>query len=250
MSARDYMQLADAFRFTKGHAIYWLIHSISISYGTFAGNEQELLRKLEQHADFASLWEFDGLRNRTKLQAEFREIIRLLHNYVASTKSLVDHTRRIARKLLIGKHLDEYQKRVDSNFKEDSLTTFLQDLRNYLLHVSYPPVNRTIRFEPTHIKSVGIELAVKQLLKWDGWNSRSLDFIKSHDDGIALAGLVSEYSTKVLAFYDWLQKHIEVACKSELDEFWTKHDEWANFCKEHKIPTTDEEFKRAFAGEH
>ena len=249
MSVNDYIILSDAFRSTKGYAVYMHIQSISISFGIFLGNEQELMRKLWEHADFSSLRKFDGMGNQAQLDVEFREIIRLVHNYATSVMSLVDHTRRIARKLLRDKHLDVYQGQVDLNFTKDSLTGFIQDLRNYLLHFTHPPISRVIRCELKHIRSIGIELATNDLLKWDGWSKRSMDFLKCHEEGIELASVVTEYGEKVHAFWRWLDEHIRVACKRDLDELWAKHDEWAGFCKEHGIPTTDEEFRRSLESE-
>jgi len=250
MSGHDYMLLRHAFESTKGYMVWELLDTMNVSLNIFWGNEEELKQKLQQHASPSSLKEFGGVDNREKLQEEFYEIIRLLHNYVASAKSLVDHTRRVAKKLLQDKHLDTYQERIDLDFKEDPLAKFLHDLRNYLLHVSNPPVNRTTHFTPTHIKSVGIELEVKVLLEWDGWTKRSRDFLQGHEDNIDLTGVVAEYRGKLDAFYHWFCDHIEMACKLDLDELWAKHDEWASFCKKHGIPTTDDEFRRYSRSEH
>lgn len=246
MSARDYMHLVEAYRTTEGHRIYWLVQSISVSFGVFAENERELAHKLQEHSSIASLRDFSGPQNREKAQAEFREIIRLLQNYAASAKSLVEHTRRIARKILRNEHLVTYQRRVDQDFKDDALVGFVHDLRNYMLHYSHPPVNRTIRFEQTHGDSVGIELDVSELQQWNDWSPRGREYLEAQAGRVDLARVLSQYSEKVTAFHNWLGGHIDMACKPELDEFWAKHDDWALFCKEHGIPTTDEEFERAF----
>src|SRR5436309_1126101 len=69
-----------------------LIHSIS--YHVFTGNYEELRRVLEAYhnPDFAlPLW---AVSNRPKLDLFQKEIVRLLHNYVASAKTLVEHTRK------------------------------------------------------------------------------------------------------------------------------------------------------------
>jgi hypothetical protein len=177
------------------------------------------------------------------MRAEFQEIIRLLHNYVAGVKSLVDHTRRIAKKLIDGDNLVTYEQRVDSDFKDDPLTAFLHDLRNYLLHVSLPPVRSTMRFSQNAIDSVVIELSPQDLLHWDGWGKPSVQFIKAHTSGIPLASLVADYERKVFQFYEWIIEHLNKACKPDLDEFWARHHEWADFCRRKDIPITDEEWR-------
>jgi hypothetical protein len=243
MSADEYTLLVDAYKSTNGHAIYWHIHSVAVSYGLFLGNHNELAKKLAAHSELTGVSHLYQEGHRAEMQAEFREIMRLLHNYVASVKSLVDHTRRIAIKLMGGDNLVTYQKRIDTEFRNDALTTFLHDLRNYLLHVSHPPVRSTMRFEQNAVRSVGIEFSPQGLLNWDGWHIRSIEFIEGHSDGIPVAKLVADYQRKVHAFYQWLMEHFHNACKSELDEFWTKHHEWASFCKQHRIPISDEEWR-------
>jgi hypothetical protein len=248
MSAKDYSDLVSAFKSTKGFEVYSLVQSIRVSFGIFAGNEQVLNRKLGEHTESASLRRFSGIGNRRELDEEFREIIRLLHNYVAAAMSLVEHTRRIARKLLRDNYLRCYQDQVNAVFTDDPVTGFIHDLRNFLLHFSHAPVSRVIRFAPTHIASVGIELLSDELLCWDNWSPRGRCYIKSHDEGIDLSVVIAEYGAKVHDFSYWIQDHIGVAFNTELKELWAKHDEWASFCRVNGIPVCDSEFYRPANG--
>jgi hypothetical protein len=243
MTADEYMLLVDAYKSTKGHATYWQIHSVTVSHGLFLGNHDELAKKLASHAALSGVAHLYQQDHHDEMQTEFREIMRLIHNYVAAVKSLVDHTRRIANKLLDNANFAAYQKRVDAEFKDDALTRFLHDLRNYLLHVSHPPVKSTMRFSENAIDSVGIELSPQGLLKWDGWAQQSLEFIEGYNDGIPVATLVADYERKVNHFYKWLIDHVNTACKHELDEFWARHHEWAEFCKRNGIPTSHQEWR-------
>jgi hypothetical protein len=249
MSADEYMLLVDAYKSTRGHAIYWHLHSVTVSHWLFLGNHDELAKKLAAHADFSGVAHLYQQGHHQAMQAEFHEILRLIHNYVAAVGSLVDHTRRIAKKLMDGDNLVAYQQRVDAEFKDDPLTTFLRDLRNYLLHVSHPPIRSTMRFGQDSIDSVGIELSPQELLHWDGWRKPSVGFIERYEDGIPLAKLVADYERKVYHFYKWLIDHLNNACKSELDEFWAKHHKWADFCNRNGIPVSDEEWRQYMEAE-
>lgn len=237
MSVDGYHRRVTAYRETPGHDIYWQIQSIGISIGILHRNEVELVTKLRDHATFDSLSQFDQ-SNRQGMQAEFHEIIRLIHTYVASIKSLVDHTRRIARKILTERGHAIYQQQIDSQFTNDDLTSFLHDLRNYLLHVTHPPVKKTVRFDSG---TIAVELDTQNLLEYDQWRRPSKRFLAHHPEAVALEPLICQYSQKVTNFHRWLTAHIESDRKTEMDEFWERHCAWASWCREQGIPTTDGE---------
>jgi len=239
MSAGAYHRLVTAYRETPGHEIYWQIQSIGISMAILHRNEAELVTKLRDHATFDSLRQFDQ-SNRQGMQAEFHEIIRLIHNYVASIKSLVDHTRRISRKILSETGQSIYQQEIDSQFTNDDLTSFLHDLRNYLLHVTHPPVKKTVRFDSG---TIAVELDTQQLLESDQWRAASKRFLMKYPKSVVLEPLICDYSEKVTNFHNWLTAHIESDRKGEMDDFWQKHHAWADWCREQGIPITDEEMK-------
>jgi len=60
------------------------------------------------------------------------EIVCLLHNYLASAKTLIDHTRILVEELY--KNTDfwaEYEARKKETFIDSPLAQFVQNLRNY-----------------------------------------------------------------------------------------------------------------------
>ncbi|MBX3177648.1 MAG: hypothetical protein KF886_09825 [Candidatus Hydrogenedentes bacterium] len=243
MQGKKYLELVDAYRASRGFQIYTLKQTIQVSFSTFRVNFVELERLLQKHSRFDP--RFHGVLNRDKLQVDFIEIIRLLHNYCASVMSLVEHTRRVAREILPADALKTYQNEIDLRFKQSPLHCFLQDLRNYFLHHSNPPVAHVIRYASTESAGAGIELPNKSLLEWKNWNKASRDFILQQNNGILLEVIVTKYTANVDEFMRWLDDHIETVCKPELDELWQKHDEWADFCKSEGIPTTHAEFQEA-----
>jgi hypothetical protein len=207
MSADTYHQLVVAYRETPGHQIYWEIQSIDISIGVLHRNEAELFTKLRYHATLESLHDFDQGNNQG-LQAEFHEIMRLVHNYVASVSSLVDHTRRIARNVLTEAGLSIFQQEINSQFANDELTSFLHDLRNYQLHVTHPPITKKVRLDTG---SIAIELDTRRLLEGNRWRTAkaSKQFLLKHPESVALEPLICDYSLKVTKFHNWLTSHIE-----------------------------------------
>lgn len=243
MQGKKYRDLIDAYRATRWFQVYILKHTIEVSFNTFRRNFAELDQLLQKHSTLDP--RFHGVLNREKLQTDFMEIIRLLHNYCASVMSLVDHTRRVAREILPADKLSVHQTEINVRFKQNSIHCFLQDLRNYLLHHSNAPIAYVVRYEQIEGPSAGIELPKKSLLEWTGWKKSSRDFILQHDGGIVLDSVVSKYTSNVEEFLQWLDDYIECVCKSDFDELWQKHDAWANFCNSQGIPTTQSELREA-----
>lgn len=243
MAENLYLNYIDSFKSTKGYEIYSLLKAIGISFTIHTTNQFQLAAKLKIHAEESTLARISGPQNTKIREAELIEIIRLLHNYASSAMSLVDHTRRISGKVLQGKSLKTYQAEVTKRFTHDPLSRFIQDLRNYLVHYSHPPIRQVMRFSSERVEFIGIELAEKELQEWDGWKPESRDFLRTCDDKVLLLDVVIQYGVKVVKFMQWVDAHINLARKEDLDEFWRKHDEWVMYCKAQGIPTTDEEFR-------
>lgn len=243
MSAVEYARLVDVYKSTKGHAVYWQVAAVAASHAIFLGNHNELIRRIHTGIKLSDVAHLVSSGHRMELEAEFHEITRLLHNYVASIKSLVDHTRRISVSLLDPVALQVYQSRVDSEFKDNQPTIFLHDLRNYFLHVAHPSVSLVIQARGSSLV-VEYQLSPQELLQWNGWRKQSVKMMSKINVGIPLGSLVEEYERKVYDFYTWLISHLNYARQADLSEFWKRHYEWAHFCKSKGIPITDEEMRQ------
>jgi hypothetical protein len=245
MSGFEYIRLLNAVKSTEGHEVYWQVNSVIVSHGILTGNYIELHRRLSEFADPKVASRLFDQGRRSESQAELHELARLVHNYVASVKSLVDHTRVIANKILDGDKLAAYQERVNSEFKNDTTSKFLQDLRNFLLHISHPTIKAKFNFNQPAGMTSGIELAADELLAWDNWSTEGRNCIENSPDGVAMLPLVEDYKKKVDAFCRWLVDFFYDSRQREMNEFSAMQDEWAKFCRSNGIPITESEF-RAF----
>jgi len=243
MSGDEYIRLLTAVKSTEGYGIYWQIRSVIVSHGIFAGNHKELHKRLSEFADPRVATRLFDQGKRSESQAELHELVRLVHNYVASVKMLVDHTRVISNKVLDPDQFTVYQQRVDSEFKNDTTSNFLRDLRNYLLHVSHPPIKAKINFNQAAGMASGIDLAPDELLVWDNWSTEGRKYIESHSDGVAMLPLVDDYEKKVNGFYKWLVDFFYDSRQTEMNDFAEKQDEWAKFCRANGIPISEEEMR-------
>jgi hypothetical protein len=83
---------------SQGWKIEMGIRDVERSRYIFMVNYNHLKKALEVFNSDVGLKLWD-IRNRDKMDLFQMEIIRMFHNYLASVKSLVDHTRNIVKKL-------------------------------------------------------------------------------------------------------------------------------------------------------
>ena len=88
-----------ALEISKSDAIKYegRIQALQMSYLVFHRNFEELNKLVGIRNDPKKMLELWSLHNRHKLHIVMNEILRLLHNYLASAKSLIDQTRVIIR---------------------------------------------------------------------------------------------------------------------------------------------------------
>lgn len=67
-------------------------------------------------------------------------LLRSLHNYLASSQSLVDHVRRVMRGRTGTTTVAEFSRRRDAVARDPAIA-FFQDLRNFTLHRALPPAD-------------------------------------------------------------------------------------------------------------
>lgn len=140
---------------------------------------------------------------RERFEAEIR---RRLHNYVAGTMTLVDHTRRIMRPRT-GSVVEEFNERRKEILRHPEVL-FMQDLRNYTLHHSLPFLGH--RFSITNVNKPDqtmeseIELSVPDLLAWDKWSASSRTFLLENGNMITLREIVLRHYQLVYALNAWL----------------------------------------------
>src|SRR5262249_2764892 len=129
---------------------------------------------------------------------------RLLHNFVASALTVVDHTRVMYRELYSEANIfPEYQLEVDRRFVKDPLIQFVQKLRHLAQHVRLPDVSYIVSGD---MSDFGRRLLLRKsdLLEFSGWNAPAQKFLDSAPDEIDLADVVQKYQEKIRTFYKWM----------------------------------------------
>lgn len=150
------------------------------------------------------------------------ELIRLLHNYLAAAKSLIDHTRSYVDQWHAGDEFNSnYQAQVKSLFIENNASRMILDLRNYLMHRGLPSstIRETLRVDTNKSPEIKIVFRVSSLSDWKGWTSKSKEFMKNSGAYFELKPLVAEYQGLVVNFYRWFGSELDKIHGAELEEF-------------------------------
>lgn len=198
---------------------YRQIQALKATFRVFKGNYDELLKCLEHLNDpqkFLEIYGYDILQNKEIL---IDEISRLFHNFLASAKSLVDHTRVSVTNKLYPNHnfQDEYNTKVKNELANNEVQKFIQKLRNYTQHYTLPLVGIDITFQ----QGIGIDFRMKldvtSLSRWKNWGD-SKQYLDRNLEGIFLEDLVREHYQLIADFYQWLDKRQNEIHKSDFEK--------------------------------
>lgn len=199
------------------------IETLSVNFYVFDRNYKELRKFLEavkKQENMLNLWD---LRNRHKLDIAISEILRLLHNFLASAKSLIDQTRVVIRDWYRETDfINEYKAQINSRFVNNSLSGFIEDLRNFSLHYSLPITHAVLSVQITDPKTgqgeanFSFKLIKSALLIWKGWTEKGKTFLSASNDEIDIEVLSEEYHKQILDFHSWLVQRLQEIHKDDL----------------------------------
>ncbi len=200
--------------------VYQNSQALLSSFQVFEGNFGELIALLKPLEDpMEVLHKYAAPEKREDLDSLLKETKRLIHNFLSSAKSLVDHTRVIVDRLYPEGHefRTEYQSRINQKLADNTLQKFIQRFRNYTQHYALPILGLQIQFqsEPESASST-LKVDVEMLKKWNGWGS-SKAYLESFDEGLPLIALASSYYLLIQDFYAWLSGRQEELHKDDFD---------------------------------
>lgn len=181
------------------------LRQLEYSVQLFERNHQVLAKLLNQiienedkHSDL-----FNRI-NKWKTELLFKEISFRLHNFVASSLSLVDHSRIVYKKSFKDKgHFKVYQKKVNSDLNEDELVQFIQKLRQMCQHYRLPNISAELELMEGDLS---LFIHKNTLLQFDGWNANAKKFIQESGEKIDLLEVINKYHEKIIAFHTWAKK--------------------------------------------
>lgn len=205
--------------------IHFTVHMMQMNYLVFRRNYDELVR-LQKAFDQPMIFRELALqtdKGEEIAQDTIIEFARLLHNFLASARMLVDVTRRWVRQQFgESEFLDTYQEEISRRFQKNVQAQFLEDLRNFALHRSLPlsmPELRMQKVSETRLKSsLGIVLLKDHLLEWDRWSELARIQIDMALGGeVDILSVCKQYFSNVTEFTQWLFWQVRELFDDEVD---------------------------------
>lgn len=182
--------------------IYRNFQALQSSFRVFNNNFHELIQELEHLKDPRQALTMYGTNQRENLENLLDQALRLLHNFLASAFSLIEHTRKIVTRLYSGQAFrDEYQKKLEQDVINNPVHSFVKHLRNYTQHYTLP----ILALQITLLEDFDfrIKMDVESLKQWDNWGS-SRSYLDALEDSCCIETVVNEYFVLIQNFYVWL----------------------------------------------
>lgn len=201
-------------------------HHRTFSLNIFRMNAQELIEITRRVND-----PDEGLRliaqdNQEASQQTHREVTRRVHNFVAASLTLVEHTRIFMREHYSGTPIFAwYQAKIDVEFVNEPLVKFVQDLRNFMLHKGLPESEMFLNFQSNPdlpngggVLATGIRIKSDKLSAWGGWSAPARTYIETSGQFIDIRNFAEGYTDKITSFHDLLQGKLNQFHSVDLDE--------------------------------
>jgi hypothetical protein len=208
------------------HFYYEDFKGLDLSLYIFHTNFKELFELITATTTNPQAAYLYTVENKEKLDLVGYDIVRRIHNFVASVKSLVDHTRNTHNKLYKGNNLfPDYQARINADFVHNPQSQFVQKLREYAQHYKAPIISFRTNVDKEGRPVRRVLISLDELKQFDSWKSVAREHLEALTDDFNILEEMTLYRDKVNAFYEWFGvKQMEIHA-SELKEFDGKRAE-------------------------
>jgi len=195
--------------------------SLRLVVVVFSRNTQLLRRHITQAESDVEIGAalINNLRVPNTIREHFEtEMVRLLHNYLASTSTLIDHTRKHMKAYKNTSFLVEYNMRL-ARLVDADVIDFMKRLRNFALHQSIPPFGVSLQIAPGEaVFEVFLDRAAL-LSEPSSWTVGAKRYMTSWPtDTQRVLPLIDEHSKLVGDLYGWLFAQYEGLHGAEIDE--------------------------------
>jgi hypothetical protein len=220
------------------YKLHQQLESIKTPLYIFDKNFTELKTLLEFFINNPESEPLTFSRNRDRLDELLLDILRRLHNFVAASLTLIDHTRNLYQKLYSDSDkFADYQIRIRDEFEIDPLAQFVKGLRKYFQHYSTPDIVIEESFpqnaDGEQILKKKVLIFTKDLTTFDGWNATAKKYLNKPN--IDLLEVVDTYRIKVMNFYRWFIDRQNEIHRDELHRLKVKHNEFIQAFLEARI---------------
>ncbi|MHC8310918.1 hypothetical protein ACYZUC_15040 [Pseudomonas sp. GT1P32] len=190
------------------------LHTRSFSLNIFQMNALELMEATKKVRDPDEGLFLMSQDNKEAGQQAHRELSRHIHNFAASSKTLVDHTRVFLEENYSKTEIiKSVQTKITSTFTNDPVSKFVHDLRNYMLHKGLPNSHMFLLLQQDPAKpelgaelTTGIRFDTKSLSEWSGWTAAAKQYLEQNEEYINIHHFTEEYLLRVNTFHSWLEE--------------------------------------------
>ena len=251
----DRNALFEAMHSSAGAAYINRSHGRTFSLNIFQRNAEELIEATRNVRDPDQGLQLMAVTNREAGQQAHREISRLVHNFVAGSMTLIEHTRQFVREHYAGTTVESaYHDRVKANFGSEPVAKFVQDLRNYMLHKGLPPSQMFIEFDNTSNDfgvggelTTGVRYETAALLNWDGWTAPARTYVAAAGEHLDIHAFAETYLEKVLLFHGWLEAELQQFHSADLAQLQAMQEAYARLAEQDTARTSVTEVREGRA---
>ncbi|MEX1248176.1 MAG: hypothetical protein WEA61_06795 [Anaerolineales bacterium] len=214
----DLVDEFQAFVESKPYLYRERLKALQRNFYVFDKNYQELELVFTISKDTKKTLEIIGTKNRDVLEKVLLELTRRLQNFLSSALSLRDVTQRVMKKWYSPTPFyKEYKTKEKEHFGENELHSFIQCLRNYMLHISRPSVfsNWQIEKNPGTIIHKFI-IPKEDLLAVGYWNIRAQAYLETMTE-VDIDKVMKEYFGSIREFHTWLFDGLKTLHKADLE---------------------------------
>ena len=185
-----------------GESIQDMLRYLDASFSIYRGNYLELAATWHIYENDLQILHIE---DRRRLAMLLDEVERLLHNYLASVRSLVDHTRIFKNRL----DNEEFRKQYHEKLKEvnkSKCVAFVQNLRNYAHHYEIININATFSQkmgkseEEDVFHSRHLYIYASDLLRFKKWKPNARKYMADCGESIELKTAIDKYHKLIFHF--------------------------------------------------
>jgi hypothetical protein len=186
--------------------------------GVYRPNRRQLLELIEKpnFDDNLSVEMMQNVRPPIERERYINEFLRLLHNYLASEFSLVDHSRALISKYK-GSNFETKYKEQLKIISEAPVHNVLQDLRAIFLHDSIPPIRWTVTLRGYNHNGFKLTLNIDRFLDLERPTAISKKYLKKYGKEVEIKALVDEHGKLVDLFNSWLHLQFQDLHKDDIE---------------------------------
>lgn len=207
----DEIPKSDFIENSPGVEIHRELDTLTVSLNIQRGNFRELKSLHQEFREYTREdWEEIDLNAVIK-----EEYFRLLHNYISSVYTVINHSQRIVSKYGDDDLYDNYSGKLRDQ-KLDKRGMFLTQLRHYTQKRKVPPISAG---HIIHSDQTEFRLSIRKdlLLDWDGWTKDAKAYLESLDNRVEILDIIKAYQQESEDFYEWFFKYARLYFSDELE---------------------------------